>query len=165
APTRMNTANAARRWRGATTSNATRANTSVAEAISSMGTRREMMRTKTSTSSPVGAADLPEVAQRAQKVARLDLRALHVVPDLHRIFVDLARHGVAPLHPDESRQDLDVEDPARQERAREGFAQRAARAEQLRAALRVVHGEAERLRDQRRAEAAEVVARGVAADL
>src|SRR5205823_1912568 len=48
---------------------------------------------------------------------------------------------------------------------REDLPQRIAAAKHLRAALGVVHGEAERLRDEGRAEAAEVVARGLPADL
>src|SRR5947209_4490681 len=69
----------------------------------------------------------------------------------------------AQLH--EARDDLDVEDPAREERCREDAAHGVVHAEEFRAALSVVNGEAERRRDERGADAADVVARRAAADV
>ena len=114
---------------------------------------------------PVRPVNLPEIAQRADEIERADLRSLHVVPPPDRQLVNRARGFVAAAALHESGDDLHIEDPARQEGSVEQAARVVVEAEQLRTALRVVDSEAERRRDQRGADAPDVVAPGTAADL
>src|SRR4051794_20608272 len=114
---------------------------------------------------PIRPLDLSQIVQSAQEVVRLHLRAGDVVPAHDGEFVDRLRGGVASEELDVARDDLDVEDPARDERAGEDFAQRVVAAEDFSAALRVVDGQSEAGRDERRADAADVVPGGTAADL
>src|SRR5258708_30924560 len=79
-------------------------------------------------------------------------------------LVDRAGGDVAAPALDEAGDDLDVEDPAGEERLGEDVAQIAAGAEELRPALGVVDGQAERARDERRPHPPDVVPRRAAAD-
>src|SRR5215213_8148755 len=81
-------------------------------------------RVRTSVIAPriVRAMNLPEVLQRAPEVGGLDLGALDVAPDHDRELVDGARGGVTAALLHEAGDDLDVEDPARDERLGEELA-------------------------------------------
>src|SRR5258706_66308 len=96
--------------------------------------------------------------QRGEKLVRLHLRSGDVVPALDRQLVDRAGRGVAAEALDVAGDDLDVENPSREARSPEDIAQRIVRAEEVRAALRVVDGQAEAGRDERCPDAADIVA-------
>ena len=93
---------------------------------------------------PVRAVDLPEIAQRPDEICRSDLRSRHVLPFHDRQFIDGMRCRDAAVCSNVAGDDLDVEDPSRYERLGEDVSHRRSHAKDLRAALRVVHSEAER---------------------
>src|SRR5712691_5722128 len=109
--------------------------------------------------------NFPKIAQSAYEIARFYFRAFHVVPLRYRVLVESVRHAVAspPLH--ESGDDLHVKDPARQKWCGEHVAQRISGSEELGTTLRVVDGQSETGRDQRRSDAPHIMPRRAPADV